>query len=152
MYLPVLSRAKTETELQKEYVEFLNADSNKIIIGLRYVLDEYYTGGDVTHSTYCEFINPEYKSLFIDYELISYADGMYHGFTEKNVWDWHIKELKAGLEYANGETYRNHVDSLSYVRCENMKTTLDPTFKGYLEWKETGNLKSITRNKYYYAR
>jgi hypothetical protein len=108
------------------------------VVGFRYITDEGREGknGISWGERYCEIFNLEYKSLFINSPHTYFATKMYHGFTEENVWAFRIRDLKSGWDYRNVKEYREFIDTLSYIRCEEIKMSLKPTFEGFVGWKE----------------
>jgi len=126
---------KSESQLQKEYLNYLKADSNKVVVGFRFITDE--GGNELGKWFSCfEIFDREYTYLLLDKEHITYAPSGY-AFEEEYIWEWNRQEQESiYMRYTYPYNHKPYTNNLAYIRCEKIKMELEPTFLGYIKWKE----------------
>jgi len=111
--------------LDEQYLDWCNAESNKITVGYRFILQEsdvnslfggtYYEVCDKKYDEYTNYLK-YYKVDFNDPETVYYY------------WE---KQLKN----ENPQYFKPQ----KYIRAEPIKRKIEPTFEGFVKWKKKYN-------------
>jgi hypothetical protein len=114
-----------------EYEKYCYADSNAILVGFRYIIEEDIDRG---MTTYREMYNIDYHLMLEYEEHRSYMTKNYY-FDEESVWEFIVEDLKEKyMKYEYPYTGKPYDRNPTYIRCEEITIPMEITFKGFIEW------------------
>jgi hypothetical protein len=109
-----------EKPLDEQYLDWCNADSNKVVVGYTFILSDRTINKNGWFSQ--EFYNPKYRQMFVS------ENPNYIKFIEMADWDdpnhvWYV-------------AHKNEESSNKYYEVIPIKRRIDPTFEGFIKWKK----------------
>jgi len=121
-------KPEIEKPLDEQYLDWCNADSNKIVIGYEFILsEEKNLNGSVWGRSIYEVYDSKYagkEQHYIKYYPIDFND-------PETVYYYWEKQLK--------NEYPQYFKLQKYIRAEPIKKRIEPTFEGFINWKKKFN-------------
>lgn len=119
----IFSPWKIQKPLDEQYLDWRNADSNKVLVGYEFILTDRKLS--VNGWTSQEFYNPQYRALLKDNnpDWIKFIYGA----------DWSDPDHVWYVAYMN-EKFKNR-----YYEAIPIKMSIEPTFEGFIRWKKRFN-------------
>jgi hypothetical protein len=117
---------KSSKPLDEQYIDFCNADSNKVLIGYRFILSDRKK--DRNSWTAVSLYDPAYRYMFtnVNQELYIFVE-------------WaNFDKPKHVFEAYNLQYYQRHREPQhnKYYEVEPILRSPIPTFEGFVQWKK----------------